>query len=171
MTPLSALPHALDVLAAGADLLDDLDVRWWLSSGTALGAWRDGALIPHDTDLDVGVLDGPQVPPLLDAAFTAAGFVSVRRMPYQLAYRLRDVIFDMYLFRREAAELAADTDCGRLAKPARLVDDLASVELAGRRYPIPNPPEEYLRIRYGPGWRTPTRVKRPWAEDAANLTR
>lgn len=171
MTPLRDLPHALEVLAAGADLLDDLGLRWWLSSGTALGAYRDGELISHDTDLDVGVLGNADDLKAIDGGFSAAGFTSVRVMAYQRAYSLRGVIFDIYLFTRAGDLLVVDTDCGRMTKPARLVESLAWVELGGREYPIPNPPDEYLRIRYGQGWRTPAAGKRPWSEDAANLVR
>eukprot|EP00330_Aristerostoma_sp_ATCC50986_P002922 CAMPEP_0114585280 /NCGR_PEP_ID=MMETSP0125-20121206/8884_1 /TAXON_ID=485358 ORGANISM="Aristerostoma sp., Strain ATCC 50986" /NCGR_SAMPLE_ID=MMETSP0125 /ASSEMBLY_ACC=CAM_ASM_000245 /LENGTH=82 /DNA_ID=CAMNT_0001780321 /DNA_START=77 /DNA_END=325 /DNA_ORIENTATION=- len=28
---------------------------WFLESGTLLGAWRNGKMIPHDDDLDMGV--------------------------------------------------------------------------------------------------------------------
>jgi phosphorylcholine metabolism protein LicD len=171
MKVLRELPHAPEVLAAGADLLDGLDLTWWLSSGTALGVWRDGGLIAHDTDLDVGVLDKPGVFALLDQAFRAAGFVDYRQTGYQRAYLYREVIFDVYVYRRENDQLVAYTEVGRLAKPARLFDDLTTLEFAGRIYPMPNPPDEYLRVRYGPAWHTPATHKRPWTSETEALTR
>jgi phosphorylcholine metabolism protein LicD len=171
VTPLRDLPHAPEVLAAGADLLDGLKLCWWLSSGTALGVWRDGGLIPHDTDLDVGVLAEPGAFEALDAAFPATGFTSYRQMPYQRAYMCRGVVFDVYVYRRENHHLVADTDSGRLIKPADLFDSLTTVEFAGRSYPMPNPPEDYLACRYGPKWRTPAKSKRPWHTETAALRR
>jgi phosphorylcholine metabolism protein LicD len=165
-------PHATEVLSAGADLLDGLGLRWWLSAGTALGVVRDGALIPHDTDLDVGVLDDP--PGVLDRVhltFAAAGWSSVRTMPYQAAYSSRGVILDVYAYRRDGDQLVADTECGRLAKPARLFDPLTWLPFAGRLYPLPTPPDEYLQVRYGPGWRTPAAAKGPWQHETAALQR
>jgi phosphorylcholine metabolism protein LicD len=169
--PLRELPHAPEVLAAGADVLDGLEVKWWLSAGTALGAWRDGGLIPHDTDLDVGVLAQPDVFASLDRAFSAAGFTTYRQMNYQRAYLHRDVIFDVYVYRRENDYLVADTEVGKLAKPVRLFDELTTLEFAGRVYPMPNPPEEYLRVRYGPKWRTPATSKQPWTAETSALIR
>jgi phosphorylcholine metabolism protein LicD len=169
---LADTPHAAEVLAAGADLLDGLGLWWWLSAGTALGVVRDGRLIPHDTDLDVGVLDDP--PGVLDRvhlAFAAVGWAPARTMPYQRAYTSRGVIFDVYAYRRSGDQLVADTDCGRLAKPAGLFDPLAWLPFAGRLYPLPSPPAEYLQVRYGPGWRTPTRSKGPWQAETAALVR
>lgn len=169
MTALGDCPHAPEVLAAGADLLDGLGVHWWLSSGTALGVHRDGGLIPWDTDLDVEVLDGPGLLDTIDTAFRGGGFEPVRAMPYQRAYRSRRVVFDIYAYRRAGDELVADTEHGRLTTPSRLVEHPARVEFADRVYPMPNPVEEYLTVRYGPDWSTPRRSKRPWHHDAANL--
>lgn len=162
-------PHAPEVLAAGADLLDGLGVHWWLSSGTALGIHRDGGLIPWDTDLDVEVLDGPGLLDTIDTAFRRSGFQSARMMPYQRAYRSRGVVFDIYAYRRDGEDLVVDTEHGRMAIPSRLVERPARVEFVGHVYPMPHPVEEYLTVRYGPDWSTPTRAKRPWQYDAANL--
>lgn len=171
MPALRDQPHAPEVLARGADLLDGLGLCWWLSSGTALGVFRDNALIPHDSDLDVGVRDDgtSDVLMAIDKAFVGAGFQSYRRMGYQRCYTYRGVIFDAYVFRIEGGKLVANTDCGRLSKPASLADQLVEVEFAGRWYPMLNPHEEYLRIRYGEDWRTPKANKSPWHQDAANL--
>lgn len=168
---LADTPHAAEVLAAGADLLDGIGLRWWLSAGTALGVVRDGRLIPHDTDLDVGVLGHAGVLDRLHLAFAAAGWPLARQTSYQRAYRYRDVILDIYAYRREGDQLVADTEHGRLAKPARLFDELALMEFAGRLYPVPSPPEAYLQVRYGPGWRTPAISKGPWQTETAALIR
>lgn len=170
MTPLGATPHAPEVLAQAADLLDGLGLRWWLSAGTALGIHRDGALIPHDTDLDIGVLGGEELHPAVEAAFFGVGGSELRFMPWQRAFTVRGVIVDIYIFRRDGDLLVCDTECGRMSKPARLFDQFEMVEFSGRRYPMPSPAEDYLQVRYGPNWRIPRAEKRPWAEDAANLT-
>lgn len=164
-------PQAVEVLAEGARLLDMLKVHWWLSAGTALGVYRDGCLIPWDNDLDVGVREDPGVFDLLDKTFPPSGFESLRSTPYQRAYTRRDVVFDIYVYRVEGDLLVAHTEHGRLVKPARLISELAYVEFGGESYPMPSPPEDYLRVRYGDDWRTPRASKRNWIEDAAHLVR
>ena len=32
------------------------DVKWWLTDGTLLGAFRTGEIIPWDYDLDIAIL-------------------------------------------------------------------------------------------------------------------
>mgnify|MGYP001030261023 CR=1 FL=1 len=39
-----------------AKTLTDLNAKWWLDAGNLLGAYRDGKMIAHDTDFDIGVL-------------------------------------------------------------------------------------------------------------------
>jgi len=43
------------ILKKVTELLNKHEVKWWLTSGSALGAIREGDYIEHDTDLDVGI--------------------------------------------------------------------------------------------------------------------
>ena len=45
--------HAEKTLSKGMSCLSDYTA--WLSAGTLLGFYRDCRLIPHDTDIDIGL--------------------------------------------------------------------------------------------------------------------
>ncbi len=46
-----------ELLCATADLLERESIDYWIEAGALLGSQRDGALIPWDGDLDIGVMD------------------------------------------------------------------------------------------------------------------
>lgn len=152
------------VLKQGWDLLDGYHV--WLSAGTALGLYRDGRHIPHDTDIDLGILCqwGDGITDLLPWSL-------LRRMTYeghtmQLAYVKDRIIFDVYFFYEEGDLAINYNDAGVMHKPLSFVKNLEPLEHNGATYQVPSPIEDYLAYRYR-DWKTPTEGKRPWYEDAA----
>ena len=50
---------ANEVLQLTADVLEELNIRYWIDSGTLLGAYRDKAIIPYDHDIDVRIFNRP----------------------------------------------------------------------------------------------------------------
>lgn len=155
-------------------MLDSLGIRFWLSAGTALGLYRDGDFIPHDTDLDIGTLEITGRFDEMDRAFDEAGFSRLEAThpsltdKFQRAYLFLGVLFDIYSYTREGDTIVAYTDSGKLVKPYGLFEDLNGVRFRGRAYPLPDPIEDYLEMRYGPDWRTPKTQKDAWTVDAAS---
>lgn len=144
------------------------DRPWFLDSGTLLGIFRDGDLIPHDTDVDVSILSlGGWQPPL---DLLPDPLVRVTRWGdwdgeiHQLAYEVAGTVVDVSIF---YYALLPDlwinyTDHGKLAVPAEILEPITNN--------MPHDPVAYLRHRYGPDWRIERTSKGPWEREAANLT-
>lgn len=150
---------------AAADVLDKAGVTWWLTSGVLLGHIRDGAWIPWDTDVDLGIW--PDDVDRTRAAFKAAGWSFRRDRDAQMwpvhgttkidlhtHYRDGDTIFKLHGKKQDL----------RMDYPAHLFDALRPTVYYLRRTLMPSPPEEYLEVQYGADWLTP---KRDWKWDSS----
>ena len=51
-----AQKEMVQVLGAFAEICEKHDIKWWLCSGTLLGAARHKGFIPWDDDVDVSML-------------------------------------------------------------------------------------------------------------------
>lgn len=151
-----------DVLArlAGAG------VDAFLAYGGLLGAVRDGAFIPHDSDADVAYLSKYTAPVdvaresfalervMIEAGywtwrFSAADFKVI--VPDPEGGRAIDVfagfvVEDVFYLLPEVASETFRTD---------MILPLGEVELHGRSITAPADPEALLEITYGPHWRIP----------------
>lgn len=156
------LPHALDVLHDGLSLLKNR--HCWISSGTLLGLYRDKKLIPHDTDLDVNVLDSPTI----KLPYQLIRTIHYQGLPMQTAYIHRGVIFDIYYFYSKESFAVNFNDGGRIEKPFRFLEP-NTYECNGYTYPVPSNVDDFLTWRFGEDWRTPKTSKEVWTADAHHL--
>ena len=141
-------------------IMAELGVAYFLRHGTCLGAVRDGAFIPWDDDLDVGSILGlhgltekkvdQTVQVFRDNGFTATIAqdklnisVSMQKSGMQVdwtCYRIfGDVIYQWPVIKI----------------PVALYEDLKEIDFLGEKFFVPNPPEEYLLLKYGPEWMIP----------------
>ena len=159
-------PTPLDPAAAAERLkevkgiFDKLGVVFFLGSGTCLGAIRENRFIPWDDEMDTASVIGlhglteEMIDRVIDA-FTENGYyVHVGR-----SARCVDIGV-------VKSSIRADWTCHRIIgdsiyeypavkSPVRLFTQLKEIDFIGEKFLVPNPPEEYLRIKYGPDWRTP----------------
>ena len=94
-----------DILNRGIKILESMGLKYWISAGTALGLYRDGDFIPHDTDIDVEILlDKPLNIAKLQQLFEADGFktfLKCRKLDkfMQVAFMSdTKIIFDIYIY-------------------------------------------------------------------------
>ncbi len=163
---------AKEMLREAKQIMDQLGVVFFLRQGTCLGAIRDNDIIPWDDDLDLGSvlglngLDESSVDPVV-AAFRDHGyFVKVDRNDHYIgAAMIR-------------SSIRMDWSCYRVIDgnifhypgirlPVHLFTEMKEIDFIGEKFLVPNPPEEYLRAKYGPSWMTPKKLE--WVKDVVDL--
>lgn len=142
-----------------------------ISEGTLLGAYRQGSFIPHDTDIDVGVV-GP-VPTLrLLRALRRSGFIPVRLLWSGLkiqqvatCYRPTGDIFDIVIWWPDNDEhmvLRFPELNYDMRAPKWQFTESVEVMLDGRGFRTHADPESWLVAQYGSTWRVPESAKSDW---------
>jgi hypothetical protein len=163
-TPTMNMVVAERLLLEAKEIMDGFEIKWFLRQGTCLGAVRDNAFIPWDDDLDLGVILGSNgfteesIEPVL-AAFRKGGYYvpqTERSNTVIYSSALKDNIRIDLLFHRIIDEQIYHFP--GVWFPVKLFHDLKEIVFLGKTFSVPNPPEEYLRIKYGPNWRTPKQL-------------
>ena len=121
------------------DILDQLNIEYFLQTGILLGAIREQNFVKWDWGVDISVFSEEFVDKIgfLEEKLTEAGFkiLSVNKK--------KDDLNDVYW----------RTD---YSVPSKFLDNFSKVELFGRKFNCPNPPEDYLTFAYG-NWKKPLR--------------
>ncbi len=149
-------------------LADDCGVPAFLSYGTLLGAVRNGRLIGHDVDVDLGYLSAHSAP----VDVIRESFAIERALAARTGWRISRAnggFLQLFPPQRDGARRNIDvfscfcTDTGGLYQindigtrgDRSVIVPLTSVLLEGRQFPAPARPEVLLEAAYGPSWRVP----------------
>ncbi|WP_424946081.1 LicD family protein [Candidatus Spongiihabitans sp.] len=160
------------LLREAKQIMDQLGVVFFLRQGTCLGAIRDQGIIPWDDDLDIGSIIGlhgvtEKTVDTVASAFSEQGyFARIERNDHYTNVSMMK------------SSTRIDWTCYRIVDhsivhypgvriPARLFTRLKEIDFIGAKFLVPNPPEEYLRHKYGAAWRTPK--KTGFEQDVLNL--
>ena len=161
--PAMNLADAEHLLHDVKQVLDEHGVVFFLRQGTCLGAVREHALIPWDDDMDLGSILGmhgfaeEMIEPAVEGLRAKGCYVEVHREGLYTSVKIM------------RQRIRIDWQCYRVVKgtiahypgvpfPVSLFKELTEVDFIGERYLVPSPPEDYLRYKYGPEWRTPKQV-------------
>lgn len=155
--------EAANLLKEAKQIVEGLGVTFFLRQGTCLGAIRDNAIIPWDDDVDIGGVIGlhglteESVYRVADAFRAKGYYAKVESRAYQIY---------VPLMKSPEASIRVDWTCYRIIDdgiwhfpgirlPLRLFTELKEIEFLGENFLVPNPPEEYLSLKYGKEWSVP----------------
>ena len=148
-------------------LVEDLrraGVQPFVCYGTLLGLVRDGRLIPHDDDADLGYLSAHDDPAdvvrenlAIERALRARGHTVVRHSGGHLQVCFTsDGVLDHYIDVFTAFRVGERTYLAFQVGDEDLdLSELGELDVDGWVVPVPADAEGLLAATYGPGWRTP----------------
>lgn len=151
------------------EVFRDLEIKWCLSHGTALGIYRDGDTIPWDDDVDIAIFtkDHDKLAEarriLRDKGFYVPneGNPNVpidpkSNMPWYdfVAIKGGEKI-ECWKFDKREHFYVYDANREGLAIPRKFMDELDTFTWRGINFFIPNHIEEYLTWMYGSSWNKP----------------
>lgn len=132
-------------------------IEVFLVSGTLLGCVREGALLSHDKDVDVGVWKETPRDDVLAAIRRSGRFYLLpSRSPYTIRIKhVSGVGMDVFVHVRD------DDDywhAGSLMTWHNSPFHLTQVPFLGTQFLVPDDRDTYLTENYGADWRTPKRM-------------
>lgn len=160
-----SVPLADEAILALHDALQALGVPFFLTFGTLLGVIRDGRLLDHDKDMDIGLFFDVPRKKLLDD-LKPFGFLPDSNLGtvqdddplfnYSVAKKDNNIAIDFFFFKEEGDKLVTGIDfpnCPlRWAFPRF---DLSKRTWLGKTWFVPNPPGTFLESVYGKTWTIP----------------
>ena len=171
---------AIKLLKSTTEILDQLNIPYWLEGGTLLGAVRDQKLIPWDHDLDIGVKyeNDDTLKKLIsqlrkkyyiralpfsneENVWSLGKYRIIKVYPRKYLFFREKLCLDIFIFYRDVLKSSNKEvyKYGIWNKNAyydhKLLEELSTISFYGREYSTPGKTSEYLEAKYGDDWKIP----------------
>lgn len=136
------------------DIMDEHNIFFALTAGTALGAIREKRFIEHDEDIDLALFneDKQRVIDILPELYYV-GFKVVRyNRRHVISIMRNNDYIDLYFFEKINEK---EYDCDGCMILAEFMENTRSYSFLGRDFMMPLNVEGYLACEYGDNWRIP----------------
>ena len=167
--------HGFETLKLITQGLNQQQVKYWVDCGTLLGLIREGGLLKHDMDIDLGIL-ASDYSEKIDAIFLESGFNLWRTIHLKgsnllvektfLYKKIRIDLFMYQLVENEMISYTADNHPYLVSKYHLAAEEYMAIPnaytyqptkpmmIAGSKFMVPENPEKLLEELYG-DWRVP----------------
>ncbi|XP_075993450.1 ribitol-5-phosphate transferase FKTN [Genypterus blacodes] len=161
---LSFRHRATSLLRLAARALNQLNVPFWLSSGTCLGWFRQCSIIPYSRDVDIGIFIADFRADII-AAFQDAGLSLKHKFgkvedSLELSFLSDDVKLDIFFFYEDKDVVwngGTQAKSGKKFKYIFPPFSLCWAELLELKVRVPCETLDYITANYGDTWNIPLR--------------
>jgi len=152
-----------------ADILESVNIPFFLSCGTSLGAHREKKFIEHDLDIDLGIFENISYQKIINNVVKSNKFIIINKWPKNtdvkdltevtfghIKTRVKVDIFKHFKKNNKYLSVAYTGKCDN--KPRNRCEwlnpiNLISMKFLNRYYMVPD--MEYIKSRYGSDWNIP----------------
>ena len=156
-------------------ILDELSIPFWLSSGTALGYYRECDFIPYSRDVDIGIFIHHYKKELIDAfSINDLPLIHLFGKPedsFELSFLDKDIKLDVFFFYTDENHFwngGTQAKTGLKFKYIFPPFRLCWTEFVDLKVRIPCPTLAYIEANYGPNWFEPVK-EWDWKSSPANV--
>jgi phosphorylcholine metabolism protein LicD len=156
------------ILLKTKEALDELDIPFFLSSGTCLGYFRERNFIEHDYDIDIGIHTKDYTPKLIDAMrekglylYRVLGSLKTgMELSFYLPHtpRYQRAKIDIFIHKNKGPKtcwFSYSKEKDSKLKYCVSKFKLKEVDFLGIKVNVPDPAKKYLEEHYGKDWRIP----------------
>ncbi|MGL5150854.1 MAG: LicD family protein [Clostridium sp.] len=178
--------YGVEALGKVSKVLEESKVEYWADFGTLLGIYREGKLLSHDMDIDMGIMR-ESYSEEMEQNLLKEGFMKLKEFTVdgeivEQTWKWNGVLIDLFFYERKEGKICAyefytkgesvitkidDTksECTDLSAMIMYLPDNGTkvIEFNGYSLRVPSNEDEYLKSVYGPSYMVPDKN---WSSDS-----